>query len=112
MTKRFWFLGLALLLSAAGGVRVAPAQEVTDCKAFSSFDEANTYYAAHPDAASTARRRRRWHRVRSLFWPGKTNQAGPEHPSQQRRVYCNSHRKKKATSIVKISKPRKRLRPF
>ena len=52
MTKRFWFLGLALLLSAAGGVRVAPAQEVTDCKAFSSFDEANTYYAAHPDAAS------------------------------------------------------------
>lgn len=52
MTKRIWFLGLALLLSAVGGVRFTSAQEVTDCKTFASFDEANTYYAAHPEAAS------------------------------------------------------------
>jgi hypothetical protein len=52
VARRIWFLVLTLVLWSYGGVREAAAQDVVDCTAFASFDEANNYFAAHPEAAS------------------------------------------------------------
>lgn len=56
MTTQLRLAILALVLIAtpgAGGLHAAAAQDaVADCTAFASFDEANAYYAAHPDAES------------------------------------------------------------
>ncbi len=52
MARRIRFLVLTLVLLGCGGIRGTAAQGVTDCTAFATFDEANTYFAAHPDSAS------------------------------------------------------------
>lgn len=52
MAKRIWFLVLTLVLLSYGAIPVGAAQVVADCTVFASFDEANTYLAAHPEAAT------------------------------------------------------------
>jgi len=46
------FLVLTLVLLSYGGIRETAAQDVTDCTAFTNFEEANAYLAANPGAAS------------------------------------------------------------
>lgn len=52
MARRVLILVLALVLLSYGGNRGTAAQGVTDCTAFASFEEANTYVGAHPESAS------------------------------------------------------------
>ena len=52
VASRFPIVILTLVLLSCGGSRITAAQGVTDCTAFASFDEANSYLTDHPDAAS------------------------------------------------------------
>ena len=52
VTRRIRFLVLTLVLLSYGGIRRTAAQDVVDCTTFASFEEANTYIAAHPEAES------------------------------------------------------------
>lgn len=52
VARRIRFLVLTLVLLGYAGIRTTAAQGVTDCTAFASFDEANSYFADHPEAAS------------------------------------------------------------
>src|SRR5262245_22455538 len=53
VASRIGFFILALVLSGQASPQEISAQAaVSDCTAFTSFDEANTYFDAHPEAAS------------------------------------------------------------
>jgi hypothetical protein len=52
VARRIRILILTLVLVSFGGIRVVTAQGVSDCTTFASFDEANAYFAAHPESAS------------------------------------------------------------
>jgi hypothetical protein len=52
VARRIWILVLTLVLLSYGDLRSTAAQDASDCTAFASFDEANTFLAAHPEAAS------------------------------------------------------------
>jgi len=53
---KFWILLVVVALAGSwslGGVRAARQDTPPDCTAFASFEEANDYYQANPDAAAT-----------------------------------------------------------
>ncbi|MGH2615658.1 MAG: hypothetical protein ACRDJC_10500 [Thermomicrobiales bacterium] len=54
MAMKFWMLGILLVLATVAGATdaavVVAQEDVTDCTAFGSYEEANDYYAQNPDA--------------------------------------------------------------